>query len=61
MLGALQTLYETLKATFGGYTTRKVADAEEIVALKKENEVLLAEQAEAVVMIEEMAKYLQKH
>ena len=61
MLGALKAVYDMLKVACEGYTTRKSADAKEIADLRKANEELLAEQATAMTMIEEMAQYLEKH
>ena len=65
MLAALKAVYEILK---GACEERKSADTEELVKyrkdiadLKKANEELLAEQATAMAMIEEMAQYLEKH
>ena len=68
MLAALKVVYDTLKVACERYTTRKSVDEEELVKYRKEiadlrkaNEELLAEQATAMTMIEEMAQYLEKH
>ena len=68
MLGALKVVYDMLKVACEKYTTRKSADEEELANQKKEiaglrnaNEKLVAEQATAMAMIEEMAQYLEKH
>ena len=68
MLAALKVVYDTLKVACERYTTRKSVDEEELVKYRKEiadlrkaNEELLAEQATAMAMIEEMAQYLEKH
>ena len=68
MLAALKIVYDTLKVACERYTTRKSVDEEELVKYRKEiadlrkaNEELLAEQATAMTMIEEMAQYLEKH
>tara|TARA_Y100000310_G_C20443372_1_gene697179 strand:+ start:486 stop:719 length:234 start_codon:yes stop_codon:yes gene_type:complete len=77
MLVALKAVYEMLKTACEAHTARKSAEKEafrkfaagdegkkykeEIATLKKENAELLAEQAKAIKMIEEMADYLEKH
>ena len=68
MLAALKVVYDTLKVACERYTTRKSVDEKELVKYRKEiadlrkaNEELLAEQATAMTMIEEMAQYLEKH
>jgi len=68
MLGALKAVYDMFKAACESYATRKSADAKEIADLSKareelvtDNKELLDEQTKAIAMIEEMAKYLEKH
>ena len=68
MLVALKAVYEMLKNACEAHAARKSADGDEgkkykgeIATLKKENAELLAEQAKAIKIIEEMADYLEKH
>ena len=61
MLGALKAVYDMFKGTCESYAARKTADAKEIADLRNANEKLVAEQATAMAMIEEMAQYLEKH
>jgi len=68
MLAALKAFYEMLKISVDKYAARKETNGdevkkykEEIVALKKENEKLMAEQIEAIAMIDDMTEYVKKN
>ena len=68
MLAALKAFYEMLKISAGKYAAREEINddevnkyKEEIATLKKENGQLMAEQIEAIAMIDDMAKYLKKN
>ena len=68
MLATLKAVYEMLKNACEAHSYRKSADGEEskkyqeeIARLQKENKALLAEQDEAMKIIEEMADFLEKH
>ena len=68
MLVALKAVYEMFKSACEAHSYRKTSDGgelarlkEEVDRLQKENKALLAEQAQAIIMIEEMADYLEKH
>jgi len=68
MLAALKAVYEMLRTACEGHAAKESADKEElknhkveIAALKKANEELEAEHNKAIVMIEEIANYLDTH
>ena len=68
MLVALKAVYEMLKSACEAHSYRRTSDGGELALLKEEvnrlhneNQDLLAEQAEAIIMIEAMADFLEKH
>ena len=68
MLVALKAVCDMLKSACEAHSYRRTSDGgelsrlkEEVNRLKKENKDLLAEQAEAIIMIEAMADFLEKH
>ena len=68
MLVALKAVCDMLKSACEAHSYRRTSDGgelsrlkEEVNRLKKENKDLLAEQAEAIIMIESLADFLEKH
>ena len=68
MLAALKAFYEMLKISVDKYAARKEINddevkkyKEEIATLKKENGKLVAEQTEAIAMIDDMTEYVKKN